>query len=89
MKSDDFGNFLTRVTTFHNLCRVPTNNGDDILMTLKTNGEDTLTNSMTGREDTLTTPFTTHDYLVTTLHDITDDPCDDIDGLYEPKIEIR
>jgi hypothetical protein len=51
-------------------------------MTPKTNGEDTYTTLMTDGEDTLTTPFTTHDYLVTTLHDVTDDPCDDIDDLY-------
>ena len=53
---------------------------------MKTNGEDTLTTPTTGGEDTLTTPFMTHDYLVTTPHDIIDDPCDDIDDLYEPKI---
>ena len=47
-----------------------------------TNGKDTLTTLMTDDEDTLTTPFMTHDYLVTTLHDVTDDPCDDIDYLY-------
>ena len=57
------------MTTFHDLRRTLTTNGDDILMTLKNNGE-----------DTLTTPFT-HDYLVTTPHDVTDDPCDDIDDL--------
>ena len=38
---------------------------------------------MTGGEDTLMTTFTTHDHLVTTLHDITDDPCDDIDNLHD------
>ena len=38
---------------------------------------------MTGGESTLTTPFTTHNYLVTTLHDVTDDPCDNIDDLYD------
>ena len=37
---------------------------------------------MSGGEDTLTAPFTTHDYLVTTPHDITDNPCDDIGDLY-------
>jgi hypothetical protein len=30
----------------------------------------------------LMTPSTTHDYLVTTLHDITNSRCDDIDDLY-------
>ena len=34
---------------------------------------------MTTDEDTLTTPITTRDYLVTTPHDISDDPCDEID----------
>ena len=51
-------------------------------MTLKTNGEDTLMTPTTGGEDTMTTPFTTHDYLVTIPHDVTDDPCDNIDDLY-------
>ena len=37
---------------------------------------------MTDGEETLTTPFTTHDYLVTTPHDVTDNPCDDIDDLH-------
>jgi hypothetical protein len=69
--SGDLRNFLTRVTTFHDLCMTMTTNGDNILTTLKTNGE-----------DTLTTPFMTHNYLMTTLHDVTDDPCDDIDNLY-------
>jgi hypothetical protein len=58
-------------------------NGDDILMTPKINDEDTLTTPMTGGEDTSTTPFTTHDYLVTILHDITEDPFDDICGHYD------
>ena len=61
-------------------------NGDDMLMTLKINGEETLTTLMTSGEDTLTTPVMTHDYLVTTPPDITDNPCDDIDDLYEQKI---
>jgi len=78
MTSDDFGNFLTHVTTFHDLCMTLLTNGDDILMTLKTIGEDTLTTLMNGGEDTLTIPVSTRDYLVTTPHDITDDPCDDI-----------
>ena len=34
---------------------------------------------MTSGEDTLTTPVTTRDYLVTTPHDVTVNPCDDID----------
>jgi hypothetical protein len=55
--------------------------GDDILMTLKTNGEETLMTLMTSGEGTLTTSITTHHYLVTTPHDITDDPCDNIDNL--------
>ena len=50
-------------------------------MTLKTNGEDTLTTPTTIGEDTFTTPVTTHEYLVTNPHDVTDDPCDDIDDL--------
>ena len=62
-----------------------TTHGDDILMTLKTNDEDTLTTPMTSGEDTVTTPVTTHDYLVTTPHDITDDPCDNIDDLEQIK----
>jgi hypothetical protein len=53
--------------------------GDDILTTLKTSGEDTLMTLMTSGEDTFTTPVMTHDYLVTTLHDVNDDPCDNID----------
>ena len=72
MTSDDLGNFSTYVTTFHDLCTTLTTNGDDILMTMKTNGE-----------DTLMTPFKTYNYIVTTLHDVTDDPCDDIDNLYD------
>ena len=80
--SDDLGNFSTHVTTFHDLRTTLTTNDDDILTTLKTNGEDTLTTPTTDGEDTLTTRFTTHNYLVTTPHDVTDDPCDDIDGLY-------
>jgi hypothetical protein len=61
-------------------------NCDDVLTTLKTNGEDTLRTQTISGEDTLMTPVTTHDYLVTTPHDITNDPCDNIDDLYEPKI---
>jgi hypothetical protein len=57
-------------------------NGDDILTTLKTNGEDTLMTLTTDGEGTLTTRFTTSDYLVNTQHDITDDPCENIDDLY-------
>ena len=83
MTSDDWGNLTTHMTTFHDLCTALMTNGDDILMTMKTNGEDILTTPTTGDEDTLTTPFTTHDYLVTTTHDITDDPCDNIDDLYD------
>ena len=49
---------------------------------MNTNGEDTLTTLTTGGEDTSKTPFTTHDYPVTTPHDVTDDSCDDIDGIY-------
>ena len=75
-------NFLTHVNTFHNLCATLTTNGNDILTTMKTNGENTLTNPMTDGEDTLTTLFTTHNYLVTTPHEVTDDPCDNIDDLY-------
>ena len=58
--SDDFRNFLTHGTTFHDLCMTLMTNVDDILMTVKTNGEDTLTILMTDGEDTLRTPFTTH-----------------------------
>jgi len=54
-------------------------NGDDILTTLKTIAEDTLMTLTTSGEDTFTTPVTTRDYLVTTLHDVNDDPCDNID----------
>ena len=79
MTSDDVGNFLTHVTTFHDLCMTLMTNGDDILMTLKTNGKDTLTNLMTTGEDTLMAPVMTRDYLVTTLNDVTYDPYDDID----------
>ena len=51
------------------------------MITLKTDREDTLMTPMTSGEDTLTTPVTTRDYHVTTPHDITDDPCDDIEDL--------
>ena len=81
MTGDDLGNFLTHVTTFHDLGTTLMTHGDNILTTLKTNYEDTLTTPMTNGEDFLTTRVTTHDYLVTTLHDVTDDPCDDIDSL--------
>ena len=60
---DDFGNFLTYVTTFYDLRMTLTTIGDDILTTQKTNGEDSLTTLMTIGEDTLTTPVTTHDYM--------------------------
>ena len=43
--------FLTHVTTFHDLCTTLMTYGDNILTTPKTNGE-----------DTLTTPVTSHDY---------------------------
>jgi len=69
MTSDDLGNFLTHVTTFHDLRTTLMTNADDILMTLKTIGE-----------DTLTTPVATRDHFVTTPNDVTDDPCDDIDN---------
>ena len=67
-------------------------NVDNILMTVKTNGEDTLTTPTTGCEDTFTTSSMTHDFLVTTPHDITDDPCDKFDNLYDihyPMIESK
>ena len=35
----------------------------------------------TSGEDTLMTPATTQDYLATTPHDVTDNPCDNIDDL--------
>ena len=66
-----FCSYLTHVTTFYYLCTTLTTNVDNILTTVKTNGE-----------DTLATPLRTHGYLVTTLHDVTDDPCGDIDNLY-------
>jgi hypothetical protein len=72
--SDDLRNFLAHVTTFYDLRTTLMTNGDDILTTLKTNDEDTLMTLTTDGEDTLTTRFTTSDYLVTTLHDVTDDP---------------
>jgi hypothetical protein len=49
-------------------------------LNLKANGEDTLITLMTTGEDTLMTPVTTRDYLVTTLYDVSDDSCDDIDN---------
>ena len=82
MTNDDLRSFSTHVTTFHDLRMTVMTNGDDILTNVKTNREDTLTTPTTDGEDTLMTPFTTHDYLVTTLHDVTDDPCDSIDDLY-------
>jgi hypothetical protein len=83
MTSDDLLNFLTRETTFHDLCTTLMTNGDNILMTLKTNCEDTLTTKTTDGEHTLTTPFMTHDYLMTNPHDISDNPCGVIDDLYD------
>ena len=79
---------MTHVATFHDHCTTLRTNGDDILMILKTNGEATLTTQTNSGEDTLMTPVMTHDYLVTvtTPHDVTNDPCDDTDDLYEPKI---
>jgi len=82
MTSDNLHNFLTSVTTFHDLRMTLMTNGDDILTTVITNREDTLMTPTADGEDTLTTHFTTHNYLVTTPHDVTDDPCDDIDDLY-------
>ena len=79
MTSDDLGNFLTHVTTFHNLHTTLMTDGDNILPTLKTIGEDTLTTLMTWGEDTLTTPVVTREHFVTTPNDVTDDRCDDID----------
>jgi hypothetical protein len=58
-----------------------TTHSDNILMTPKTNGEDTLMALTTSDEDTLTTLVMTCDYLMTTPHDVTDNPCDDIDDL--------
>jgi hypothetical protein len=55
--SGDLGNFLTHVTTFHDLCTTLTTNGDDILTTVKTNGEGNFTTLMTDGEDTLMTTF--------------------------------
>jgi hypothetical protein len=83
MASDDLGNFLTHVTTFHGLRMTLTTNGDEILMTLKTNGENTLTTPTTGDEDTVMTPFMTHNSLMTTPHDISESPCDEIVYLYD------
>jgi hypothetical protein len=57
MTSDDLCNFLTHVTTFHDLRTTLTTNGDDILMTLKTNVEDTLTTLKTTGEDSSTTAW--------------------------------
>ena len=83
---DDLGNFLTRVPTFHGCHMTLMTHGGDILMTLKTNGEDTLMTPMSSGEDTVMTPVTTRDYLLASLRDFTDNPCDDIDDLNEPKI---
>ena len=55
-------------------------NGDDIVTTLKTIGEDTLTTQTTSGEDTLATPVATRDHFVTTLNDVTEDPCDNINN---------
>ena len=63
-------------------------NGDDILTTLNTNGEDILMTPMTSGEDTVITPVTTRAYLVNTLHDITDDPCDKIDNLEQITVKF-
>ena len=71
--------FSTHVTTLHDLRTTLKKLGDDILPTQKTNCEDTLTTLTTIGEDTLTPPVMTHDYLMTTLHDVNDDQCDDID----------
>ena len=79
--SDDLGIFSTHTTAFHNLRTTLMTKGDDILMTLKTNGEEAFTTPTTSDEDTFTTPVTTRDYLVTTMHDITNNACDDIDNL--------
>jgi len=49
---------------------------------MKTNGEDILTSLTTDGEDTLMTHITASDYLVTTPHDVTEDPCDSIDNFY-------
>jgi hypothetical protein len=54
-------------------------NGDDTLTTLKTISEENLMTPTTHGEDTLTAPIATRDHCVTTLDDITDDPCGDID----------
>jgi len=80
---------LTNVTTFHDLQTTLTTLGDDILMTLTTPVEDTLTTLMSPDEDTLRTCVTTCDYFVTTLCDITDDPCDDIDEFEQITIETK
>ena len=54
--SDDLFNFLTHVTTCHDLCTALMTDGDNILTTLKTISEDTLMTPMTSGEDTFTTP---------------------------------
>ena len=83
--------FVTHVTTFHelrttlmtkaeNILTTLKTNGEDTLTTLVTSGEDTLTTLMTSGEDTLTTLVFTCDYLVTALHDIIDNPYDNIDN---------
>ena len=69
------------MTTFHELVKTLMTHADDILKTLKTHGEDSLTVPRNSGEDTLMTPVMTRDYLVTTPHDVIDNPCDDIDGL--------
>ena len=70
--TDDFCNFLTHATTFHDHCTTLTTNGEDILTTLKTIGEDTLITRKTSGEDTLMTRDATPDYFVTTPNEITD-----------------
>ena len=62
MTSDDLGNLLTRVITFHDFCMTLTTNGEDILITLKTNRVNTLMAWMTCGEDTLKTLVTTCNY---------------------------
>ena len=83
MTCDDLGNFSTHVATFCDLRVALTINGEDTLTTLTTDGEDTLMTPTTSGEDTLPSPAMTCDYLVTTLHDVTDDPCDHIGDPYD------
>ena len=81
MTCDDLLIFSPHVIIFHDLHTTLKTNGDNILMTVKTNGEDTLMTPMTDGEDTLMAPSRTHNDLVTTLHEVTDNPCDNIDDL--------